>query len=50
MKSHVGVDEATGTDKVGGRPRPGNEVRRTLMVVGAMSDEEIQIEDNVEVR
>lgn len=36
MKSEIVVVAGTGKERVEGRPRPGNEVRRTLMVWGVM--------------
>ena len=41
MKLHTDVDELMGSDKVGGRPRPEKEVRRTLMVVSAILDKKM---------
>lgn len=38
LKSMIEVELSIGRDKVDGRPRPGNEVKRTLIIRGAISN------------
>ncbi len=43
----IEVELSIGRDKVDGRPRPGNEVKKTLMIRGAIL---ITLEANKEIR
>lgn len=36
MRSEIGDADGTGSDRVDGRLRPGNDVKRTLMICGAI--------------
>lgn len=36
VRSDIGVDANTGRDRVDGRLRPGKEVKRTLIILGAI--------------